>query len=62
MHPEEHLLGDILGLGPVTEDAKGHAEHPMLIAADERLEGLSIPGSEPVEKVRRLLETPLCHG
>jgi len=42
--PEEHLLGDLLGLGGVAQHADGDPEHAVLMGANQLLEGLRLAG------------------
>jgi len=39
VHPQKHLLGDLLGLGPVAQHPQRHAEDAMLVGAHQILEG-----------------------
>jgi len=62
MRSEEHLLGDLLGLGPVAEHPESDPEDPMLVGSHELLEGLGVPGSKPVEERWRVTRAVLTHG
>jgi hypothetical protein len=39
---QKRLLRDLLGLCPVAEHAKRHAEHPVLVCNHELLEGAAL--------------------
>src|SRR5262245_4255124 len=50
MHPQKHLLGELLGLGAIAEHAKRHPEDAMLVGDHQVLERSRVAAPEPVHQ------------
>jgi len=48
--PQEHLLGELFGFGPVAEHAERHAEDAVLVSDHQVLEGSRVAAPEPVHQ------------
>jgi len=59
MDPEEHLLGDLLGLAPIAQHPQGHSEDPVLVGDHQLLEGSRVTPPQPVHQVRVITGPPL---
>ena len=61
MHPQEHVLGDVLRFRPAAEHPERDAEDPVLVAPHEILEGARVPGTQPRDEVT-VVRHLLPHG
>jgi hypothetical protein len=62
MSAEKGFLGDLLGLGGITEHAQGHPEDPVLVRGDQLLEGPRVARAEPIEELRGIGSISFPHS